>query len=85
MENPVIRFAHVPLNFISLYFFVLTFAVQFADVNCKNYLKYFSILRQWKMMSDLNMCHEKMLDFVSFPLFGFALTIKLRNFDFESH
>ena len=37
------------------------------------------------MMSDLNMCHEKMLDFVSFLLFGFALTIKLRNFDFESH
>ena len=26
-----------------------------------------------------------MSDFVSFPLFGFILVIKLRNFDFESH
>ena len=26
-----------------------------------------------------------MSDFVSFPLFGFTLVIKLRNFDFESH
>ena len=29
--------------------------------------------------------NEKMSDFVSFPLFGFTLVIKLRNFDFESH
>ena len=27
----------------------------------------------------------KMHDFVSFPLFGFTLVIKLRNFDFKSH
>ena len=35
-------------------------------------------------MSDLNMSHGKMsdFDFVSFPLFGFTLVIKLRNFDF---
>ena len=26
-----------------------------------------------------------MFDFVSFPLLGFTLVIKLRNFDFESH
>ena len=37
------------------------------------------------MVSDLNMSHGKMSDFVSFPLFGFTLVIKLRNFDFESH
>ena len=36
-------------------------------------------------MSDLNMPYEKMSDFVSLPLFGFTLVIKLRNFDFESH
>ena len=36
-------------------------------------------------MSDLNMFHGKMSDFVSFPLFGFTLVIKLRNSDFESH
>ena len=37
------------------------------------------------MMSDLNMSHGKMFDFVSFPLLGFTLVIKLRNFDFKSH
>ena len=37
------------------------------------------------MVSDLNMANEKMSDFVSFPLFGFTLVVKLRNFDFESH
>ena len=29
------------------------------------------------------MSHGKMSDFVSFPLFGFALVIKLRKFDFK--
>ena len=37
------------------------------------------------MVSDLNMSHQKMSDFVSFQLFGFTLVIKLRNFNFESH
>ena len=37
------------------------------------------------MVSDLNMFHEKMSDFVSFSLFGFTLVIKVRNSDFESH
>ena len=37
------------------------------------------------MVSDLNMSHEKMSYFVSFPLFGFTLVIKLRNVDFEGH
>ena len=36
------------------------------------------------MVSDLNMSHEKMSDFVSFPLFRFTLVIKLRNFDLSS-
>ena len=35
-------------------------------------------------MSDLNMSHGKMPDFVPFP-FRFALVIKLTNFGFESH
>ena len=39
---------------------------------------------QWKMMLDLNMSNEKMSDFASFPLFWFALIIKLRNFDYEN-
>ena len=37
------------------------------------------------MVSDLNMSHGKMDAFVSFPLFGFTLVIKLRNLDFEGH
>ena len=40
---------------------------------------------QRKVMSDLNTSYEEMSDFVSFPLFGFTVIIKLRNFDFESH
>ena len=36
-------------------------------------------------MSDLNVSHEEMSDFVSLTLFGFTLVTKLRNFNFESH
>ena len=32
-------------------------------------------------MSDLNVPHSKMSDFVSFQLFGFTLVIKLKNSD----
>ena len=31
------------------------------------------------------MSYGKMSDFVSFPLLGFTLVIKLRNFDFKGH
>ena len=31
------------------------------------------------------MSHGKMSDFASFPLFGFTLVMKLKNFDFENH
>ena len=37
------------------------------------------------MKNDLNMSYAKMSDFVSFPLLGFTLVVKLRIFDFESH
>ena len=37
------------------------------------------------MVSDFNMPHGKMSDFVSSSLLGLTLVIKLRNFDFESH
>ena len=40
---------------------------------------------QCKITSDLNMSHGRISDFVSFPLFGFILVIKLNNFYFESH
>ena len=50
-----------------------------------NYKCHWNILvfcDQWKMMSDLNMFHEKMSGFVSFSLFRLTLVIKLRNFEF---
>ena len=34
------------------------------------------------MVSDLNMSHGKISDFIWFSLFGFTLAIKLRNVDF---
>ena len=34
-------------------------------------------------VSDLNLSNGKMSDFVSLPLFGFTLAIKLRNSDFK--
>ena len=36
-------------------------------------------------MSELNISHRKMSDFISFSLFGFTLVVKLRNFNFKSH
>ena len=35
------------------------------------------------MMSDLNISHGKMSDFVSFPLFRVTLVMKLRNLNFK--
>ena len=71
------------------FYFTLLDCVHFWNEieNCQllKSLKYFSILWPMKIMSDLNMSLGKMSDFVSFPLFGFTLVIKLRNFDFESH
>ena len=43
------------------------------------------LIKNDNVMSDLNKSYGKMSNFVSFPLFGFTLLIKLRNFDFESH
>ena len=36
------------------------------------------------MVSLLSMSLGKMSDFVSFPLFGFSLVMKLRSFDIEN-
>ena len=43
------------------------------------------ILIKKDMVSDLNMSHGKMSDFVLLPLFRFTPVIKLRNFDFKDH
>ena len=44
-------------------------------------LKYYNIFWQRNIWRQT----WKMSDFVSFPLLGFTLVIKIRNFDFESH
>ena len=69
---------------ILFYLFVVTFAMKLKDVNYKSNLNNLVFCDQWKMISDLKMPRGKMSDFVSFPLFGFILVIKPRNFDFES-
>ena len=49
-----------------------------------NYKSYWNILvfcDQWKIISDLNIPHEKM----SYLVFGLTVVINLRNFDFGSH
>ena len=48
-------------------------------------LRYFSILRSMNIMSELNMSHGKMSDFVSLSLCVFILVITLKNFDFGGH
>ena len=48
----------------------------------RNILLFFD---QWKLMPDLKISHEKLPDFVWFPLLGFTLVLKLKHLDFESH
>ena len=64
---------------------MLTFAMKLKIANDKSRWDILLFYDQWKIMSDLNISHGNMSDFVSFPLFGFTLVIKLGNFDFESH
>ena len=70
------------------YFTVLVFAHfcnEIEKFQLYTSLKCLVFYGQWKIMSDLNMSHGKMSDFVLFPLFAFTLIIKLRNFDFEGN
>ena len=70
---------------ICIYLFSLPFAMKLNDANNKNLWNVLAFCDQWKMMSDLNLPHTKMSDFVSFSLFRFTLAIKLQNSDFKSH
>ena len=81
IRKNTVRFAHSSFNFISLYLLMLTFAMKLKDAYYKNHWNILVLCDQWKMMSDLNMNHERMSDFISFSLFGFTLAIKLRNFE----
>ena len=59
--------------------------MKLRDSNYNSYENTLAICDKLKMMSDLNMSHGKMSDFVLIPFFGLNFSIKLRNFDFESH
>ena len=45
--------------------------MKLKDAICKSHLNNLISCVKSEMMSDLNISHEKMFDFVSFPLFGF--------------
>ena len=62
---------------------MLNFTINLKNVNYKSYWNILVFCNQWKMMSDLNVTHGKMYDFVSLPFFGFTLVRKLRNFGFQ--
>ena len=64
--------------------FVITFERKFKDANYESHWNILVFCDEWNTMSDLNMSHEKMSDFVSLLLFGFLSVTKLRNFDVES-
>ena len=74
-----------PRDFISIYLFVHNFAIKLKSANHIIYSNILAIYDQSKIMSDLNMFHGKVSDFVSFPLFGFTLVMNLRNIDFENY
>ena len=85
IRRNAVRFAHVPFNFISLYLFVLNFVMKLKDGSYKSDLNFLVFCDQLKVMSDLIMPHGKMSNFVLFPLFGFTLVIKLRNFHLKNN
>ena len=81
-------------DFVSFPLLGLSLVIKLRNFNLKSHwntsilfdkkiLQYFLIKND--LVSDLNMPHGQMSDFVSFSLFGFMLVIKLRNFDFQSH
>ena len=72
-----------PIWFYLIYLFVLTFEIKEYHLKIIEIFQYFVTIG--KMISGLNMWHEKMSAFVSFSLFEFTLDRTLRNFDFESH
>ena len=80
LKNTV-RFAHVPCDFISLNLIVLKFIMRLESANYKSHWNILVFYNQLKIMSDLNMSHRKMYDFVSISLFGFSLVMKLIYFN----
>ena len=62
---------------MSVYLFVFTFAMKLKDINYQSHWNIFVVFcDQWKIMSNLNISHEKMSDSVSFLLLAFTVVIK---------
>ena len=65
--------------------FALFVVIKLSDTSFKNHWNTLIFFDQEKMISDLNISHRKMFDFVSVPLFAFTFVIKLRDFHFKFH
>ena len=64
--------------------FVLNVAIKLKDANIESHSNILVFCDQRILMLDLNLSRGKISDFVSFPLFGFTLAIKLRNLDLNA-
>ena len=80
-------------DFVSLPLFGLISLIKMRNYNFESHWNFdkFDIKKLWyffdkkHITSDFNMSHKKMSDFVSLPLFGFTIVIKMGNYDFEGH
>ena len=84
-----VRFKYLPWKNV-WFCFIFIVSVHFSHKTDKlrfwKSLKYFNFIWSKKdIASDFSMFHGNISDFIWFPLFGFTLVKKLRNFDFESH
>ena len=80
MKNSV-RFAQV---LISLYLFVITFAMKLKDTKYKYHWNILVFCDQLKIMSDLNMSHGKCLILIHFHCLDYC-SHKPRKFYFKSY
>ena len=65
---------------VSLFAFTLVYQILILEVIQINTSIFFD---KKYMTLDLDISHEKMSDFVSFPVLGFTLVIKLRNLNLK--
>ena len=73
---------HISRVILFHFTFCAHFWYKIENCQLQKSLKYFNILRPLKNNVRFEYVHGKMSDFVSFPLFGFILVIKLRNSNF---
>ena len=79
-----VRFALVPLDFLSFYLFVLSLVMELKNASYKNHWNYLVFCGQGKMMSDI--CPiKKCASLFHFYRLSLTLTVRLRNFHCESH